>query len=56
LFAPKTELFGRHVGMTGCYKEGDEVFRSNGSDREQAVSGTMLKLSSKNKAEHPGNY
>lgn len=58
-FLQEIELLGGHAGMGGGYEEGEEpgqVFQSNGRGREQrlTVSGTLVGLSPKNKAEHSG--
>lgn len=52
-------LLGGLLGMGGGHEEGkepDQLHGSNGRVREQrlALSGTLLSLSSKTKAEHPG--
>lgn len=54
-FPQEMELLEGHAGMGGGYEEGEEpgqVYGSNGRGREQrlTVSGTLVRLSPKNKA------
>lgn len=55
-FPQEIKLLGGHAGMGGGCEEGEEPDQVYGRGREQrlAMPGTLVKLSPKNKAEHPG--